>query len=37
MAPGSSKREQTGAKKSKVRLNLSPLLTRTPCNARFIP
>ena len=37
VAPGSSKREQTGAKKSKVRMILSPLVTRTPGKVHFIP
>src|SRR5258708_6779974 len=37
VAPGPSKREQTGAKKSKVRMILSPLVTRTLGKARFIP
>ena len=37
MAPGSSKREQTGANKSKVRMILSPLVTRTRGKVHFIP
>ncbi len=37
MAPGHSKREQTGAKKPKLHVILSPLVIKTPDEARFIP
>ena len=37
MTPGPSKRERTGAKKSKAHLNLSPLVSKTPGEVRFIP
>ena len=37
MAPGPSKREQTGVKKCRVHMIPSPLITRTPGKVRFIP
>jgi len=37
VAPGPSKREQTGVKKCKAHESLSPLVTKTLDELRFIP
>jgi hypothetical protein len=37
VAPGTSKREQAGVKKYKAHVSLSPLVTKTPSEVRFIP
>lgn len=37
VAPGPGERGQTGVKKSKAHVSLSPLVTKTPGEARFIP